>query len=207
MSEASQGADAPKKKSKKGLIIGIVIAVAVIAAIVEFSSSGGGSDSAEPTSAESVDGAVAGEELVVEEEAAPEEGVLGIGDPAADGKFTFTVTAAKCGVNKVGSEFLEEKAQGQFCLVTMTVQNTGDEAQLFDAGSQKGITNTGSEVDADTTASLYANEDGGSFLEKINPGNAIEDVVVVYDIAKDQSLDAVVLYDSIFSGGVTVSLK
>lgn len=30
---------------------------------------------------------------------------------------------------------LEEKAQGQFCLVTMDVKNTGDSAQTFDAQS------------------------------------------------------------------------
>lgn len=214
MSTDSPSPEAPKKKSKKGLIIGIVAAIAVLAVIVEVASSGGGDDATETTSAASAPAAASAapaEEAPAEEapaeEAPAEEAGLGIGDPAADGKFTFTVKKVKCGVKKVGSEFLNEKAQGQFCLVTMNVQNTGDEAQIFDAGSQKGITNTGAEVEADGTASTYANEDGVSFLEEINPGNGLENVVVVYDIAKDQTLDAVVLFDSMFSGGVTVSLK
>lgn len=110
-------------------------------------------------------------------------------------------------MKKVGDDFLNEKAQGQFCLVTMTVKNIGDESQLFDAGSQKGITNTGATVDADGTASMYANEDAQTFLNEINPGNSIEDVVVVYDIAKDQELTALELHDSMFSDGILVATK
>ena len=112
----------------------------------------------------------------------------------------------ECGVKKVGPELLEEKAQGQFCLVDMSVKNIGDEAQLFDAGTQKGVTDAGATVDADGTASLVLPENENSFLEEINPGNSIE-VVVVYDIAKDQKLESLELYDSMFSGGVAVSLK
>lgn len=123
-----------------------------------------------------------------------------------DGKFEFVVSGVECGVKKVGSEFLEEKAQGQFCLVQMSVTNIGDEAQFFDAGSQKGVTDTGAKVDADGSASLSVPENENSFLEEINPGNSI-DVVVVYDIAKDQTLESLELYDSMFSGGVAVSLK
>ncbi len=91
--------------------------------------------------------------------------------------------------------------------MTLNVKNTGDEAQSFDAGSQKGIVNTGAEVDADGVASLYAAKGSNTFLESINPGNGLKGVVVVYDIAEDQTLDAVILHDSIFSDGVTVSLK
>lgn len=188
--------------------IAAVAVVAVFATLGEASSSGDGESSEETTSQEGTDAAV-GEEPAAEEEVVAEESVseFGIGDPARDGKFEFVVSNVECGVDEVGSEFLNETAQGQFCLVTMSVTNIGDEAQFFDAGSQKGITNTGVTVDASSTASLYANEEGGSFLEEINPGNSVQDVVVVYDIAPDQSLEAVELYDSFLSGGVTVSLK
>jgi hypothetical protein len=206
VSESVEGASAPKKKSKKGLIIAIVLGLAAIGIIIEFAASGGSddasnSDGASTETTEVVEGEVLTEEEVVEE-APVEDGAPGIGDPAADGKFTFTVSQVECGVEEVGSEFLSETAQGQFCLVTMT-----DEAQTFDAGSQKGLTNTGAEVEADSTASLYANDDADTFLANINPGNSIKDVVVVYDIAPDQTLDAVILFDSFFSGGVMVSLQ
>ncbi len=191
--------------------IAVVAVVAIFATLGEASSSGDSqSSSASESSGEAAEGnsaepqdAPAGESEATGE-VAPE---LGLGDEARDGKFAFTVSKVKCGVKKVGSEFLNEKAQGQFCLVTMTVTNIGDEAQSFDAGSQKGITSSGVTVDANSTASLYANEDGNTFFEMINPGNSLENVVVVYDIAKDQELTALELHDSMFSDGVTVSTK
>ena len=189
----------------KKAAIAAVAAVAVFATMGEGSSSGDSdSGSEESTSQEESD---SGDEA--EEEEAPEEEVVsefGIGDPARDGKFEFVVSGVECGVDQVGDEFLNEEAQGQFCLVTMSVTNIGDEAQLFDAGSQKGLTDTGATVDANSSASLYANEDGGSFLEDINPGNTISDVIVVYDIAPDQTLEAVELHDSFLSDGVIVSV-
>lgn len=190
-----------KSVVKKSAVVAVA-AVAIFATLGEASSSGDSEASEETTSQD--DSSSESDEEVTEEAPSSE---FGIGDPARDGKFEFVVSGAECGVEEIGDEFLNETAQGQFCLVTMTVTNIGDEAQLFDAGSQKGVTNTGATVDADSTASLYANDGGVSFLEEINPGNSIRDVVVVYDIAPDQTLDAVELYDSIFSGGVTVSLK
>lgn len=189
----------------KKVAIAAVAVVAVFATMGEGSSSGDSdSGSDESTSQEESDS----EDTVEEEEPSEEEASseFGIGDPARDGKFEFVVSGVECGVEEVGDEFLNETAQGQFCLVTMSVTNIGDESQFFDAGSQKGLTDTGATVDASGTASLYANEEGGSFLEDINPGNTISDVVVVYDIAPDQSLEAVELHDSMFSDGVIVSV-
>lgn len=194
------------KRVAKKVGIAAVATLAVLATVGEGSSSGDSdSGSEEATSQEETDSSDQGAEEEVAEEKVSSE--FGIGDPARDGKFEFVVSGVECGVDEVGGEYLNETAQGQFCLVTMTVTNIGDEAQLFNAGSQKGVTNTGATVDADSTASLYANEEADSFLEDINPGNSIRDVIVVYDIAPDQTLDAVELYDSILSGGVTVALN
>ena len=189
---------------KKAAIAAVAV-IAVFATMGEGSSSGDGdSGSEESTSQEESDsGEEAAEEEPAEEEVASE---FGIGDPARDGKFEFVVSNVECGVDQVGEEFLNEEAQGQFCLVTMSVTNIGDEAQLFDASSQKGLTNTGATVDANSSASLYANEGGESFLEDINPGNTISDVIVVYDIAPDQTLEAVELHDSFLSDGVIISV-
>jgi len=192
------------KSGLKKAAIAAVAVVAVFATMGEGSSSGDGeSDSGESTSQDDSGSDEAADEEAPEEEAASE---FGIGDPARDGKFEFVVSSVECGVDKVGGEFLEEEPQGQFCLVTMSVTNIGDEAQIFDAGTQKGITDTGATVDADSLASAYANEDASSFLEEINPGNSLQDVIVVYDIAPDQTLEAVELYDSFLSNGVTVAL-
>jgi hypothetical protein len=182
--------------------IAAVAAVALLATMAEASSSGDSSSETTASSAAAAEGTDTTESAPAEEAAGP-----GIGDEARDGKFAFTVSKIKCGVKKVGNEFLNSKAQGQFCLVTMTVKNIGEEAQSFDASSQKGQTNTGATVDADSSASLYANEDANTFFNEINPGNSLKNVVVVYDIAEDQTIDALELHDSMFSEGVIVATK
>ena len=130
----------------------------------------------------------------------------GPGVPVRDGKFEFVVTGARCGVTQVGNEFLNATPQGQYCLVAMSVKNVGDEAQLFDASSQKALNADGQTYSADSEASIYANESNQTFLNEINPGNQVNDAVVAFDIPKDQALAVVELHDSPLSGGVEVAL-
>ncbi|MFF0251276.1 DUF4352 domain-containing protein [Micromonospora zamorensis] len=129
-----------------------------------------------------------------------------VGESARDGKFEFTVKSSKCGVAKVGSAPLEQKAQGQFCLVTLNVKNIGKEAQMFDGSSQKAYAADGTEYSADTGAAIYANKNAETFLNDINPGNQVTGVVV-FDIPKNVKLTKLELHDSMFSGGVDVALS
>ncbi|GAB4106554.1 hypothetical protein GCM10028790_55730 [Micromonospora taraxaci] len=129
-----------------------------------------------------------------------------IGQPARDGKFEFTVKSSKCGVAKVGSEPLGQKAQGQFCLVTVNVKNIGKEAQMFDGSSQKAYAADGTEYSADSGAAIYANKNAETFLNDVNPGNQVTGVVV-FDIPKNVKLTKLELHDSMFSGGVDVALS
>jgi len=86
---------------------------------------------------DSVDDTITG----MDENAAGQNAVeTGLNQPARDGKFEFTVSKVDCGATRVGSDLLDEKAQGVFCLVDVTVKNIGDEAQLFDGSSQKPTT-------------------------------------------------------------------
>jgi len=123
--------------------------------------------------------------------------------PARDGKFEFTVTGMKCGVKRVGPADFGEKAQGQFCLVDVTVKNIGDGAQTFDGSSQYAYDDEGTEFSHDSAAATYANEDDTTFLEQINPGNQVKGTLV-FDVPADAKITSVVLHDSIFSGGVRV---
>ncbi|WP_434740298.1 DUF4352 domain-containing protein [Micromonospora sp. SH-82] len=132
--------------------------------------------------------------------------VAAIGEPARDGKFEFTVTSAKCGVDKVGSGPLGATAQGQYCLVELTVENIGKQAQLLDGSSQKAYDAKGTEYSTDTEAALYANKKAETFLNEINPGNRVTGVIV-FDVPKKVKLTEVKLHDSFLSGGVTVSLN
>jgi hypothetical protein len=128
-----------------------------------------------------------------------------LGQPVRDGKFEFVVQRVQCGAGSVGGEYSREKAQGQFCLVTMKVTNIGDEARTLDSSSQYAYDATGRRFDANSGASLAANENDETFINDINPGNAVTGVVV-FDIPKNTKLAQLELHDSSFSGGVKVSL-
>jgi hypothetical protein len=130
----------------------------------------------------------------------------GMGDPVRDGKFEFTVTKLDCSKSKVGSEFLNETAQGKFCIISVTVKNIGKEAQTFDGSSQKAYDADGTEFSNDTGAEIYANEGSPTFLQEINPGNQVKGKLI-FDVPKSTKLTAIELHDSMFSGGVKVSLS
>ena len=76
---------------------------------------------------------------------------------------------------------------------------------MFSDSDQKAYAADGTEYSSDTAAGLYANKDASTFLNEINPGNQITGVLV-YDVPKKTKLVKLELHDSMFSGGVTVSL-
>lgn len=129
----------------------------------------------------------------------------GIGAEVRDGKFAFTVTKIKCGVRKVGDNVLNARAQGQFCLVNLTVKNVGDEPQVMFSANQKGYIGD-REYAVDDAATIYASGSSASpWLTEVNPGNSLTGPIV-FDIPKGQHLTKLVLHDSAFSGGVEVNL-
>jgi hypothetical protein len=135
--------------------------------------------------------------------AAPAE--AGIGTPVRDGKFEFVVQKVECGKNKVGGEYLNKTAQGQFCLITVSVKNIGNKPQSFSDSSQKAFSDKGAEYATDSGASLYANTDQQVWLNDINPGNVLTGIIV-FDIPKDSKIARLELHDSMFSGGVEVKV-
>ncbi|SCG76591.1 DUF4352 domain-containing protein [Micromonospora coxensis] len=165
------------------------------AALVALGCGAGSTD--ETSSSSGGDGAAKGDDKAAK--------TAKIGQPARDGKFEFTVKSTKCGVAKVGDSVLGEKAQGQFCLVTINVKNIGKESQMFDGSSQKAYAADGTEYSADGGAAIYANKNAETFLNEINPGNQVTGVVV-FDIPKNVKLAKLELHDSPFSGGVDVAL-
>ncbi|GAB2594300.1 hypothetical protein Aab01nite_82800 [Paractinoplanes abujensis] len=116
------------------------------------------------------------------------------------------MTGVKCGVAKVGNQYLNEKAQGQFCLVSIQIKNIGKEAQTMSDSVQKAYDAKGTEFSVDSGAAIHANEDQQVFFEEINPGNTVKGKLV-FDIPKDTKLTSLELHDSLFSGGVKVALK
>lgn len=130
----------------------------------------------------------------------------GIGDPVRDGKFEFVVTGVDCSRTTIGSDLLNTKAQGKFCLVSVSVKNIGDEAQTFTGSNQKAYDVKGAEFENDGAAEIYANDNAETFLNDINPGNKVTGKIV-FDVPKGTVLTEIELHDSFWSGGVKVTLK
>lgn len=109
-----------------------------------------------------------------------------------------------CSTTELGDEYLGTTAQGQFCIIDLTVTNTGDEPQSFFGDNATLFNAEGQEFSADTEAAVYL-EDSASIYEEINPGDTLSSKVV-FDVPAGTVPTAIELHDSAFSGGVTVNL-
>ena len=125
--------------------------------------------------------------------------------PIADGTFEFTVTGARCGLDKVGEGKTVQPAQGQFCLIDVTVTNVGSSPVIFDDISQTAYDATGNQYSADSTADVAANKGQPAFLRQITPGETVQGRLA-FDISTRETLTSVVLHESIFSNGVRIPL-
>lgn len=138
------------------------------------------------------------------ESPSPEQ--AGIGTSVVDGKFSFTVTNVECGIDSVGNDVLGAEAQGQFCIISLTIENVGNEPQTMFADNQKLFDAKGREFSPDTSSMIYMEGGSDAWLSEINPGNTLTGELL-FDVPKDASLDYIELHDSAFSDGVEVSLE
>ena len=130
-----------------------------------------------------------------------------IGEAARDGKFEFTVTKMNCGQKTIGNnEFLREEAQGEFCVMDLTIKNIGDEPQTLFADEQYVYNAAGQKYSYDSEA-LFALEDVSNiWLEEINPGNMVKGKLI-FDVPKGTKIVKAELHDSAFSNGIEVNLN
>ncbi|HVX58448.1 MAG TPA: DUF4352 domain-containing protein [Candidatus Saccharimonadales bacterium] len=180
---------------KRHKILSIILAFVVIAVIA--SATGGGSKKSNTGSAKPSDS--------TSSKAAP---TVKIGQEADDGNFAFTVTSIKCGEPNVTdrSGYLTKSAQGQYCLLNLTVKNIGNKAQTLDSMSQYLFNSSNQKYSSDSEATIYENPTNGTFLNSINPGNTVNGIVV-FDVPKDVTPVTAELHDSSLSGGVKVNLQ
>jgi len=122
-----------------------------------------------------------------------------------DGKFEFVVSKVDCGKSSVGTGGLVKKAQGQFCIVSLSAKNIGDKSQYLDGGSQKAFDSQNRTFSADSAAGIYLGDEGNTFLNQINPGNSVSGKVV-FDVPKDAKITRLELHDSPFSQGAPVAV-
>ena len=175
----------------------ILAGLTVLGIIASAASGGGKTDTADSTGA--------AESAAPEGDAAPEGATIGIGQPAADGDFSFVVSGVDCSLTEIGNEYVGTKAQGQFCIVSLAVTNIGDSAGTFFGDNTKLLNAEGQEFSADTEAAIYL-EDSDSLFAEINPGNTLNSKIV-FDVPAGTTPASIELHDSAFSGGVTVALQ
>jgi len=143
---------------------------------------------------------VAADKAAAKAAAAPQ-----LGKTVRDGKFAFTVTAVKCGIAQVGTNvYLTQKAQGQYCRASLTVENVGNEAQTMFASNQFLFDTKGRKFSADATANMY-DDSAKLMFEEINPGNSLKGSVF-FDVPKGTKISKLELHDSMLSDGITVRL-
>jgi len=129
----------------------------------------------------------------------------GLNTPVKDGRFEFVVASVSCGHASVSRAFVSRSAQGQFCLVALSVRNVGTKSQTFADAFQKANAPTGDSYAADTTAGLLAHTDGANVWTLINPGNKVSGTIV-FDIPAAGTISTIELHDSALSHGVTVNV-
>lgn len=124
---------------------------------------------------------------------------FGIGDNLRGGDFEFTVHKVKCGIPRVGNDFLNVKAQGSYCQVTVTARNVTKKAHLFHAdGTLTAQDRAGREYSPDGQAGIYGNNDAQGFLDEINPGNSVR-VNVYFDVPKGTKLKSITFSAGLFT--------
>ncbi|WP_138732068.1 DUF4352 domain-containing protein [Modestobacter excelsi] len=201
--KAYQKASRPWFKKKRFILLLILVVIVGIiianmsgssSSSTSSSSSGSGSTSDGGSSADGGSSSDSGEAQAA-----------GLNQAVKDGKFEFTVTGQDCSQTTIGaSQYAQSTAQGVYCIVSLHVTNIGDEAQYFDASSQKAFDAQQKQYSADSGAAIYLG-DANSFLEQLNPGSAV-DGQLVYDVPAGTQLTQMELHDSMFSGGVKVNL-
>jgi hypothetical protein len=122
-----------------------------------------------------------------------------------DGKFEFVVGSVSCGHPSVSRAFISRSAEGQYCLVVLSVRNIGTKSQAFADAFQKATGPAGDIYAADTVAGALANTDGANVWSVINPGSNVSGTIV-FDIPTAASITTIELHDSALSHGATIKV-
>jgi hypothetical protein len=144
----------------------------------------------------------------IPEEVADDAEFAMMGEEARDGQFAFTVDNFECVGNTIAAdnEFLDDAvAQGQFCLLDISVENIGSEAQTLSASNQYLYDAEERRFSASDDFEVMMVVETPIF-DEINPGNSLSGTIV-FDVPETAEIEFAELHDSAFSGGVLVDLR
>lgn len=146
-----------------------------------------------------------GSQSKVESAPQAEAQAAGIGTKVRDGKFEFVVTGVeRPGRILVGKLDETLTARGEFVVVRVTITNVGDEALSPDCSCQLLHNDEGREFEP--SSSILRTTGALKFVREIEPGETVEDVLVLFDVAPGTKIVNIELHDSPFSPGVRVKL-
>ena len=132
----------------------------------------------ETTASESSDDVT---EESVEEVTEVEEKVYGIGELVTVGDVEYTVNSFET-TTRVGNEYFGKDANDIFVILNVTVTNKGNKAITVDSNFFT-LLRGEAKFEADSSTSLYANDDAKFFLSKVNPESTLTGNVV-FDVAE-----------------------
>jgi hypothetical protein len=118
------------------------------------------------------------------------------GSAVRDGKFEFRVLGVERSKSVAGVI-----AQGEFVLVTLSIENTGDQARRFYGGNQKLVDTSGREFSFSSMIDYKLDAASGD----INPGLSMQSQVA-FDVPPGAQVRELILHDSMFSGGAHLQL-
>lgn len=127
-----------------------------------------------------------------------------VGAAVVDGDFEFRPTRVSCGRESVGTS-ITVTAQGQFCVVSLSVRNVGRESKSLSPANQFVYDGQNRRFGADARAMGYINSDESVFNKTISPGSFVEGVVI-FDVFRDSSPARLEFHDSEFGTGSVVAV-
>jgi hypothetical protein len=126
--------------------------------------------------------------------------------PGRDGGLRFAVAGMRCGVRRVGTGDLAEAAAGEFCLVRVTVHNTGTEPQIIDGSAQQAVDTRGTRYRTDSDAEAFLDRLNAGFLDDdINPGRTVTGTLA-FDVPRGTRLAWAILRESPATPGTRLPL-
>lgn len=121
-----------------------------------------------------------------------------------DGDISFRVTKNECGIKKIGNDTKYLNASGQYCVVSLDIDNKGDQDFQLKAPSQIAIDKDGQKYTGDAGAMYYL--DNQSFIKPIKAKSTTKGQII-FDIPKDKTITSYLLHGNGGTGGAKLSIK
>ena len=128
----------------------------------------------------------------------------GTGQVGRDGDLQFTVTGVDCSKTSVGTPPLTKKATGVFCLVSITIANSGTTDADLNPFFQEATDSAGKTHFPDLAALVFM-DDTDSFTDPI-PAGGTATGVLPFDVQTGSTLTSIELHEAFNSAGAKISL-